>query len=192
MSVSQRLEMAWLRTQAWMALALGQREVALRCFNTMLQHCPEHVYALSSRAHLNVRLNRLPAAVADLERAAQLAPSVAAHTFNLGFVLAKQGQHEAAVAAFERATQTNPKLDGAWYGMGLSLLQLQQVDAAIAALQRNTELQPMSPYGWTQLARAHVRAAQPALAQKVLTHLEGFEPNVAKALAKELELDART
>jgi Tfp pilus assembly protein PilF len=190
--MNQRFEMAWLRAQAWFALALGQREAALRCFDTMLHHCPDHVYALASRAHLNVKLDRLVAATADLERAAQVAPNEAAHTFNLGFVLAKLGQHAAAVAAFERATQANPKLDGAWYGMGLSLLQLQRVDAAITALQRNTELQPMSPYGWTQLARAHVRAAQPALAQKVLTHLEGFEPNVAKALAKELELDART
>jgi predicted Zn-dependent protease len=66
------------------------------------------------------------------------------------------------------------------------LIRLERFDEAIAALKRNTELQPMSPYGWYQLARAHVDCQQPDEALKILRHLEGFEPKVATQLEREL------
>jgi tetratricopeptide (TPR) repeat protein len=128
-------------------------------------------------------------ALPDLRRATELAPAQAGHWFNLGYVLAQLERQDEAVAAFREATQRDAKLDAAWYGLGLALLQLGRLDEAVAALKRNTELQPMSPYGWTQLARAHARAEQPAKARKVVEHLRGFEPKVAEALIHELKLE---
>jgi tetratricopeptide (TPR) repeat protein len=190
MPLNLRLQLRWLRWQSWLLLALGRRDAALRCFEAMLALVPGQPFALASRAHLRAQAGDSEAAAADLERLTTVQPDNAGHWFNLGFVRDAQGRHAEAVPAFEQATRLDAKLDRAWYGLGLALLQLGRTEEAIVALKRNTELQPMSPYGWTQLARAHARAEQPSRARKVVEHLRGFEPKVAEALVKELKLDA--
>ncbi len=190
MPLTTRWTLKWWRVKAWLLLAFGRRDDALATFEQMLRWAPDHELALASRAHLRLELGQTAAALEDLQRLTQVAPATASHWFNLGFVWQGQGRDSEAVAAFERATLCDAKLDRAWYGLGLSLLALQRVDDAIAAFKRNTELQPMSPYGWTQLARAWMRADQPAKAKKAVEHLRGFEPRVAEALAQELRLDA--
>lgn len=187
--MSLKLQMGFLRLQAWAHVVLGRPEAARACFEAMLGLQSDHRLALASRAHLDAQAGRTLHAIADLRRLTELEPQRAAHWFNLGYLLQGAEMLEEAVPCFEQATQLNPKLDQAWYGLGLSLLQLQRIDEAVAALKRNTELQPMSPYGWTQLARAHAKAAQPSKARRVVEHLRGFEPKVAEALTRELKLD---
>ena len=92
--------------------------------------------------------------------------------------------------AFSRAVDHNPQLDRAWYGLGLALIRLGRHAEAIAAFKRNTELQPMSPYGWYQMARAHMDLQQPEEAARILRHLRGFEPKVAAQLERETGLGA--
>lgn len=178
------------RLQAWLLLAVGARDAALALFEKRIQRNPDDTHALASRAHLRAQAGEHAAAERDLQTLCRLAPTVAGHWFNLGFVQDAQGRLADAAVAFQRATELDAKLDRAWYGLGLALLQLGRLDEAIAALKRNTELQPMSPYGWTQLARSYARAEQPAKARKVVEHLRRFEPRVAEALDHELKLNA--
>ena len=73
-------------------------------------------------------------------------------------------------------------------GLGYVLIRQRRFEEAIVALKRNTQLQPMSPYGWYQLARVRMELDQPDEAQTILRHLNGFEPKVAKQLARETGL----
>jgi Flp pilus assembly protein TadD len=79
----------------------------------------------------------------------------------------------------------DPQLDRAWYGLGLVLIQLRRSDEAIVALRHNTELQPMSPHGWYQLARVHMDRSEAEQAEKIMRHLQSFEPKVAAQLERE-------
>jgi predicted Zn-dependent protease len=153
-----------LRAQAWVLLAAGAaRRRARRCSTRMLRAGSRTTrFALASRAHLRVQSRRGPG------RAARSAPPdrhPARHPaawFNLGFLLDVAGRPAEAEPALRAAVALDPKLDRAWYGLGLALLQLRPASTRPwPPSKRNTELQPMSPYGWTQLARAHARAEQP-------------------------------
>lgn len=86
----------------------------------------------------------------------------------------------------------DPQLDRAWYGLGLCRVRLGQLEQAIDALTRNTQLQPMSPHGWVQLARIHEQRQEPEKVQKIILHLQGFEPKVAAELMRETGISLKT
>ena len=94
------------------------------------------------------------------------------------------------MAAFRRALELNPKHDRALYGVALSLIATRRLEEAVAPLKQNTKLQPMSPYGWYQLARVQFELGRRDEAQKVLDHLQRFEPKVARQLERETGLKA--
>ncbi len=181
--------MILLRAAVWLLLLLGLRALALQVLQTMRAQAPQDGFALATRAHLLAQSSApeaLRLAAADLRQLCQLQPDQAGAAFNLGYVLEKLGDWPEAERAMARAVALDPKLDRAWYGLGLVRLQMGQIPSAIEAFKRNTELQPLSPYGWTQLARAHHSQQQPQEAQRIVEHLRGFEPQVAAALAQEL------
>jgi hypothetical protein len=43
----------------------------------------------------------------------------------------------------------------------------------------------MSPHGWYQLARVHMDRSEAEQAEKIMRHLQGFEPKVAAQLERE-------
>jgi tetratricopeptide (TPR) repeat protein len=190
MSASPRGIGWWqLKLRAVALLLIGQSEAAVRVFDEMLERWPDDPYALASRSHLRAQAGQRDKAIADAERLVRVHPRrSAADWFNLGFLLEEASRLDDAEAAFRRAIELNDKLDRAWYGLGLVLIRQQRLDEAARALKRNTELQPMSPYGWYQLARVHVDRHDTQAAQKIIRHLEGFEPKVAAQLQRETGL----
>ncbi len=72
----------------------------------------------------------------------------------------------------------------------LSLIATHRLDEALAPLRKNTKLQPMSPYGWYQLARVQRDLGHHDEAQKILDHLDTFEPKVARQLERDTGLKA--
>ena len=183
-----KFEYLCLKVQAVVQLVFGREAAALQIFNRMLRQWPDDSYALSSRAHLLVQLQRGAEALVDSQRLVRLPTATARTWFNHGFMLDAAGHLEEARSAFTKATEISPELDRAWYGLGLVLIRLHRFDEAVAALKRNTELQPMSPYGWYQLARVHVDRQEPDKAVKIIGHLKGFEPKVAAQLERETGL----
>ena len=172
-------------------LLLGRIDPADAVFTRMLLIWPSDAYALSSRAHLRAQAGRHALALEDARALVKAHPRRnAGDWFNLGFMLEHQHLPEQAEPAFREALALDPELDRAWYGLGLALIQLQRFDEAVAALKRNTELQPMSPFGWYQLARVHVDRQRPEEARRIIRHLQGFEPTVAKQLERETGLVA--
>jgi tetratricopeptide (TPR) repeat protein len=175
----------------WRAIALlvlGRQVPALAVFEDMLREFPGDPYALASKAHLQAQLGDRAGGLRTMEQLLAAHPDVGSHWFNYGFLLEEEGHYERAEAAFRRATELSPQLDRAWYGLGLVLIRLQRLDEAVTALKKNTQLQPMSPYGWYQLARVHVDRHEPEEAQRIIRHLQRFEPKVAAQLARETGL----
>jgi tetratricopeptide (TPR) repeat protein len=184
-----RFDYLWHKWRAMGALLIGRTKAAEAIFDDMVRLWPGDTYALASRAHLRAQSGQRDAAIEDAQAVVALDPQrSAADWFNLGFLLDEAMRLPEAEAAFRRAVEMNPKLDRAWYGLGLTLIRQQRYDEAVAALKRNTELQPMSPYGWYQLARVHVDRQHPEEAEKIIRHLEGFEPKVAAQLKRETGL----
>ena len=191
LSVKRRFLCLFLRAQAMVLLALGQRAGALSRFDRMLGLLPMDRYALASRAHVLVQLNRLDESIASLQQLACLTgppAQQAAAWFNLGYVLQQAGRHEQARPAFENAIGQNPCMDRAWYGLALVLIHQRQFHEAKQALKKNTALQPMSPYGWYRLAEVNMALGEPEEVRKVIDHLRRFEPRVAAQLERDISL----
>jgi len=178
-----------LQAMGW--LLIGRLDSAEAVFTHMLARWPSDGYALSSRAHVRAQAGRHAQALEDARALVTAYPRRSAGDwFKLGYLLGHQQLPEQAEPAFREALAMDPKLDRAWYGLGLALIQLHRFDEAVAALKRNTELQPMSPFGWYQLARVHMDRQQPDEARRIIRHLQGFEPKVAKQLERETGLAA--
>lgn len=180
-----------LKAQAMAQLVFGHRTGALTGFDRMLMHWPLDRYALASRAHVLVQLNRLDESISSQQQLVLLAgPQLqrAAAWFNLGYVLQQAGRHEEARPAFEKATEYDPGMDRAWYGLALVLIHQQQFHEAKRALKKNTELQPMSPYGWYRLAEVSLALGEPEKVRQVIEHLRQFEPGVAVQLERDMGL----
>lgn len=193
--LKRRVLYLFLKGQALVLLALGQRLGALSRFDRMLGLLPMDRYALASRAHVLVQLNRLDDSIASLQQLTGLSgpqAQQAAAWFNLGYVLQQAGRHAQARPAFENAIEHQPGMDRAWYGMALALIHQRQFHAAKQALKKNTALQPLSPYGWYRLAEVHLALGEPEKARKVIAHLRQFEPRVAARLARDIGLGDST
>lgn len=193
--LKRRVLYLFLKGQALVLLALGQRLGALSRFDRMLRLWPMDRYALASRAHVLVQLDRLDDSIASLQQLTGLSgpqAQQAAAWFNLGYVLQQAGRHAQARPAFENAIEHQPGMDRAWYGMALALIHQRQFHAAKQALKKNTALQPLSPYGWYRLAEVHLALGEPEKARKVIAHLRQFEPRVAARLARDIGLGDST
>lgn len=182
---------AWVAALRWRFWSsLGQSTTALVSLEKWLTcHVPVlcensslRFRALATQAHLLAgggQWCRAASVLADLQ--AQQ-PSVAAHSFNLGYVFERLGQPLQAQAAFERALALNPSMDLAWYGLGEVLYQQGLVARAVAAWERQVSLQPFCPNGLERLVVVHAAQANCILARQCLDQLRGFDPRRAMAL----------
>ncbi|MCB1996012.1 MAG: tetratricopeptide repeat protein [Burkholderiaceae bacterium] len=176
----------WVRWCALTQLALGRPAAAQRLFERLLARWPHDLHAQASRAHLLALAGRWPEAEVTYLALLEASPDDAAAWFNLGWVREQRGNDDGAAAAFERATHADARLDRAWFGLGQVLARQHRLDGAAAALKRNTELQPMSPHGWVALAHVQRARGRADEAQRIVDHLQGFEPKAAAALQRDL------
>lgn len=169
----------------------GRDAAALAACERILVAWPHDERALAARIQLLAQDGRGSDALRDSHRLVGLRSDSAADWFNHGFLLQSAAEWNAALVAFERAVALHPGLDRAWYGKGLMLLKLGLPADAFQAFKRQTELQPMAPHGWCEMARIHAAAREFAAALRLVQHLAGFEPRVARALAQEIESAVR-
>ncbi|MBG6074942.1 tetratricopeptide repeat protein [Polaromonas sp. CG_9.11] len=187
---SQYLVYLFLKTQALALLALSKHTKALSRFDRMLEFLPADRYALASRAHVLVQLNRLDESIKNLQQLTSIAGSktqLGAAWFNLAYILQQKGRHDEACPAFENAVGHCPGMDQAWYGLGLVLIGQGKLHEARSALKQATTLQPMAPHGWYRLAHVELALGSPEDALRLLEHLRQFEPKVGAQLEQDID-----
>ena len=173
----------WKQMATWSTL-LKRDRMALEYWERIAAARPGDARALASVAHLKAQQGGRPQAIALLERAVALDPDQAGTWYNLGYLQQESQDHEAALVSFDRAIALDDRLDLAWYGKALSLIKTGRLEEAIAPLRRNTELQPMSPYGFYQLGHVYHRLGRREQVARLIQRLSGFEPQVARQLAR--------
>ena len=189
------MNIAWriffLKALAIIQLILGRQRATIHYFNRILELCAHDIYALSSRAHLKAQINDREGALQDYANLTVLPHAQASDFFNQGFLLESADELDRAEVSFRKALLLNEQLDRAWFGLGLVLMRQGRLNEAIVALRRNTELQPMNPFAWCELAKIHVKRQEPREAEKIIRHLQGFEPKIAVCLARETGIDVQ-
>lgn len=189
---NQHLVCLLLKAQALALLACGKHAKALPRFDRMLVLVPADRYALASRAHVLVQLNRLDESIVNLQQLTRIAGSkeqLGAAWFNLGYVLKQKGRHGDAVCAFKHAVGYCPGMDQAWYGLALALIEQGRLHEARNMLIKTTTLQPMAPHGWYRLGQVELALGAPEKALQVVDRLRQFEPRVAAQLKRDIGVD---
>lgn len=176
------------RALATSLLALGWQGGALAALQKILSLFPCDLHASASAAHILGQTGGRPEAIRILERALAVHAGHAASWFNLAYLLEAEGRLTDSEPAFRSAVALDPAMDRAWYGLGLLLMREDRLGEAVQALEQTTRLQPLSPYGWFQLGKVHARRKDDESVLRVIRHLRGFEPQVAKRLAQECGL----
>ncbi|MCX6616241.1 MAG: carboxypeptidase regulatory-like domain-containing protein [Acidobacteria bacterium] len=132
-----------------------------------------------------VNVGKMPQALEELGKAAQLDPPGAGRYFyNLGAVLTNSGRAKEATDAFKKATEADPKYADAWYQLGVSLLadvKLDQITGkstpapgTLEALQKYLDLQPDGAHA------AEAKGMIEALAGTVQTRIKSEKAVPAK------------
>ncbi|MEF9995834.1 MAG: tetratricopeptide repeat protein [Burkholderiaceae bacterium] len=185
--LARLLLVAWNVQRANVAILLGRRTAAMAAYGRILQCCPDHADARMVLGNWLAEADDKVAAIEQFRCVVEHDKSHADAWFNLGFLHEERGELAAAEACLRQALELNPQFDRAWYGLGLVRVRSGHLDEAVLAFQRNVKLQPFSPDGYCQLAMSLQRLGRTEAAHKVLHQLQGFEPNAARALARDLE-----
>jgi len=174
----------WKNMAVWSRL-LKRDAMALEYWQRIAAARPSDPKAQATVGHLLAELGQKESAIEAVQRSLALNAEQPATWYNLGYLLQEVERHPEAIVAFQRASALDEKLDRAYYGQALSLIKTGQLEQAIPLLRRNIELQPLSPFGFYQLGHVYHRLQKPERVSEMVKRLAGFEPQVARQLARE-------
>ncbi len=146
---------AWRQTQHWRdSVALWARTVA--CTGENLDARVNFANALAQRG-------RAPEAIAQLEKALEIAPDNPLVHNNLGVRLAKNGQDDKAIEHYRRALQLKPEYMEAHNNLGNALYRQEKFGEAVEEYREALHLAVASNMnGLCTEIRDHIRRAQSA------------------------------
>ena len=136
-----------------LGLALSEQDVeeAIKTFRRVLERAPRHTLARYNLALVLQKADRLPEAVAELDRAIAIDPRPEAY-YTLGVIYWHQGELDRAVRALNAAIATQPDYASAHYTLGAVLKDRREYGKAAESLRRALALKP-------ELAGAYVTLA---------------------------------
>jgi superkiller protein 3 len=141
---------------AYFTLGLAQSEQdvneAIRSFRRALDLAPRHALARYNLALVLKRADRLPEAIAELNRALEIEPRAEAY-YNLGVIYWHQGELDRADKALRAAVAADARYADAHYTLGALLLARRDLGAAAGSLRRAIALRPDVPGAHYTLAR---------------------------------------
>jgi len=133
--------------------------------------------------HLGLAMKQLqePGALAELTRAAELAPENPLIAAQYGAALADAGQDEQAIAVLERAWKADPTSIAIAYPLGLALQRAGRFEEAIPLLQKAADAQPKDGEVLTNLGMALAQAQRAKDAVPILQRAVALSPQNATA-----------
>ena len=120
----------------------GRHAEAMEFFAQGLAGNPDDVVLLSHQGLTQMKMGRVEAAEASLERAATLDPSYPQAQFNLGVLRFGQGRHTDAIALFERSLVLDPGFTDAYLNLGSTYATLEEYEKALHPWERLRQAQP--------------------------------------------------
>ena len=161
----------------------GEREKALR----LLEHArdiDETKFATwINLASCEMEMGRLDEALADSERAIQLAGTVGKAHLVRGLVLAQKGRLQEARASLQFAVGFEARDPEAHYALGRVLAMLGQPEEARASLETATRLAPMHLGATLELGRVYLHLGRRDEADRALAAARRIAPSDAGVLA---------
>ena len=129
-----------------LGLAQSEQDVegAIQTFRRLLDLDPRHALARYNLALVLRRADRLPEALAELERTLAIEPRAEAH-YTMGVIYWHQGELDRATTALRAAVAAEPRYADAHYALGSVLKAKRDLGGAAAALRRAIELRPDLP-----------------------------------------------
>lgn len=174
----------------------GDFAAAARAFEAAVQKAPAVPDLHVNLALAYFRLNRLPDAVVELEKAASLGPDDPKILFQLGSAYVEMQEYDKAMAAFEKGLARHPTLAGplayeATVTLGAVYFAKGDNDKAVAQFEKALAARPGAAAPTFGLAKAHfskgdVDTAVTLFEQVVARHPGTPEAAQAEAFLKEL------
>jgi tetratricopeptide (TPR) repeat protein len=153
----------------------GEYVSAADAFTDAITERPRYAAAWSNRAAARVRMGDVNGAIADYNKAIELAPLDPELYFNRGNALVAAGQHDTAIADYNRALELNPAYARAQFNRGTALALTGQRERAGADWARAIEIEP-DPWAKASMRRsAGVQVPVPVVASRAPTDLP---PNI--------------
>jgi tetratricopeptide (TPR) repeat protein len=155
-----------------LGLAQSEQDIdgAIDTFRKVLQMAPRHTLAGYNLALVLRRADRLPEALAELERVLKTEPRAEAH-YMMGVIYWHQGEMDRATDALRAASAADPKSADALFALGSVLKARRDWPGAIAALQRAVEIRP-DPATYYSLSQVRQVAGDEAAARAYLAESE--------------------
>ena len=138
---------------------------------------PDFGFARARLAELEFAFGNRRAALAELARARELSPRLAAASALQGFVELEQGHTTAALTAFDHARELDAALGSAWLGRGLCLLHQRNFAEARAAFQAAAALEPQRSTFRSYLGKAASELGDAKAAEKEFRLAKELDPN---------------
>jgi tetratricopeptide (TPR) repeat protein len=140
------------KDSVWTQKALGAAHQA-QALNDIL---PEVHFVLGS---VDTATGRTAEAIAELQRALQLAPNSDEALRRLGIAYMAASRQQEALGAYAKAAEINPYFWSNFNRLGATYFRLGQNDKALAAFRHVTELEPDRASGYANMGSVYLRQA---------------------------------
>ncbi|MFE4107544.1 tetratricopeptide repeat protein [Almyronema epifaneia] len=172
-----------LRQQAFEATESGDFVAAELYWTQLLAFLPENAAIWSNRGNIKVSQNQLEAAIADFDRAIELAPHSSDPYLNRGAAYEGLGEWSKAIADYNTLLSLDANDAAAYNNRANAEAGLGQWDKAIADYQTATELAPQFAFARANYALALYQTGNSSEALHQLRSLVRKYPQLADARA---------
>ena len=131
-----------LAQKAFSSTNVGDFATAETYWTQIIEQFPDNPAAWSNRGNARVSQNKLEDAIADYNKAIELAPSATDPYLNRGTALEGLGKWEEAIADYNHVLELDPKDAMAYNNRGNAEAGLGQWEAAIADYRKSADMAP--------------------------------------------------
>lgn len=157
--------------KAFEASRQGDFAKAEAYWTQLSEEFPTNPAVWSNRGNIRVSQNKLDEAIADFNRAIELAPDAADPYLNRGAALEGKKQYQEAIADYERVLSINPEDAMAYNNRGNAKGGLGNWEAALADYQKASELAPNFAFARANVALALYEIGQKSEAMRTIRDL---------------------
>ena len=168
-----------LAQKAFSATNVGDFATAETYWAQIIEQFPDNPAAWSNRGNARVSQNKLEDAIADYNKAIELAPSATDPYLNRGTALEGLGKWEEAIADYNHVLELDPKDAMAYNNRGNAQAGLGKWESAIADYRKSADIAPNFAFARANYALALYQTGQTKEAIRNMRNIVRKYPNFA-------------